>query len=95
MFNHKKSFIFLINDLYNDNSCVCPFRYIADLPLEEFPSQSDMGEFLALQFMDLIRGGQQLLEQQQKQQREDAVAAVTNAEEGVDVGLPRKEGNLP
>ncbi len=70
-------------------------RYIADLPLDESPSQADMGEFLALRFMELIRGGEEILKEQMQQQREAEVAAVTNAEEGVDAGLPRKDGNLP
>lgn len=58
-------------------------RYVNDLPLEQVPSEVDMGEFLAQQFMDLVRG-----QQQQQQPAEVAVEAADAAAAGQ---LPQQE----
>jgi hypothetical protein len=52
-------------------------RYISGLPLEQYPTDADMGEFLALRFMELIKGGEQILAERQQ----EAVAAAAAAPE--------------
>lgn len=70
---------FAMQHMYNTDSDfqASVDRYISGLPLEQYPTDADMGEFLALRFMELIKGGEQILAEQQQ----EAVAAAAAAPE--------------